>query len=81
MSCVVSSVVERWFVLCCVLLLLLKVRLAGFSPQELSSMVVSLARLKYRPGHTWLDAFAAAVAARMSSFEMQVRSWGWLYAC
>lgn len=44
----------------------------GFSAQELSMLAVSLARLEYRPADVWLDAFAAAAAARMESFEAQV---------
>lgn len=54
----------------------LQVRMSGFSAQELSNLAVSLARLEYRPPDSWLDTFAAATAARMHSFEAQVRLWG-----
>ena len=53
-----------------------QVRMSGFSAQELSNLAVSLARLEYRPPDSWLDTFAAATAARMHSFEAQVRRWG-----
>lgn len=46
--------------------------MSGFSAQELSMLAVSLARLEYRPSDTWLDAFAAAAAARMHNFQAQV---------
>lgn len=39
-------------------------------------LAVSLARLEYRPSDTWLHTFAAAAAARMPSFEAQVRGEG-----
>jgi hypothetical protein len=54
------------------LLLLLQVRMQGFSAQELSTLAVSLARLEYRPPQAWLDSFAAAAAEQMGNFGAQV---------
>jgi hypothetical protein len=47
--------------------------MGGFSARELSMLIVSLARLEYKPSSAWLDAFAAAAAAKMGSFQAQVR--------
>jgi hypothetical protein len=55
------------------LLLLLQVRMQGFSAKELSTLAVSLARLEYRPPEAWLDCFAAAAAEQMGNFGAQVR--------